>query len=76
MNVCNRPECQSSAGCAHRGWLNGVQVMCHFPPTTVQVIGHGPCPYCLGSGKLARIAYEPNPFAGLPERLQNKTVQS
>jgi hypothetical protein len=34
LNVCNRPECQTSAGCAHRSFVNGVQVTCHFPDGT------------------------------------------
>lgn len=34
MNVCDRLECQTSAGCAHRG-PHGE--MCYFPDSTVPI---------------------------------------
>ena len=29
--VCSRPECQTTAGCAHRAIIGGVQMTCVFP---------------------------------------------
>lgn len=63
--TCWRIECQTTAGCAHRG-PNGE--FCHFPPPTFHPNGTKPCPYCMGSGRV--IVGTVEPFAGLPEHLQ------
>lgn len=50
MNVCNRPACQTTAGCAYRGprgemcWIAG----------EIRVYREGDCPYCPGTGKQLR----------------------
>ena len=31
MILCQRPECQSTSGCAHTGYLNGVFTYCVIP---------------------------------------------
>jgi hypothetical protein len=36
MHQCARPECQTTAGCAHRGPLGE---MCHFPQTVPHQMG-------------------------------------
>lgn len=64
--ICQRMECQTTAGCAHRGPAGQ---MCYFPETTFHPTSTKPCPYCLGSGRVI-VGSVSQGFAGLPEHLQ------
>lgn len=64
MNVCQRNECQTTAGCAYRGPRGEY---CYFAGRFVQpsnIPAQGcVCPYCLGTGKVLKwddgIAFDP-----------------
>lgn len=62
---CSRPECQTTAGCAHRGPQGQ---MCYFVNS---LLDDGPCPHCLGTGRKIKGAIS-EPFAGLPPHLHPK----
>lgn len=74
MNVCNRPQCQTTAGCAFRGPRGEMCWIAGDIPNPIQIHREGDCPYCQGTGKQMRwrtvgddmVTVNPAPDASVP----------